>query len=224
MAASFTDLMASLMVVFVLLFIATVNNAKAKRQQIRSDLLNTLRKELQSSGLDSTAITQDKSDPYAIVVIMPQDLLFDRDSARVKMKGEDYLRRVTPTIVGVLCSKRMRQNIQSVVVEGHTDTTYNAAGAAASPDRARTHNLRLSQNRSMSVVETSLGALRDSAEHRCYQQLVSASGRGQEELLDGVPRDSERQRRVVFKIRVHADVADALSNAASDRAMVKTEP
>src|SRR5437764_1009324 len=117
-AASFTDLMASLMVVFVLLFVATVNNAQAKRQQLRGDLLQALRTKLEASGLDSGAIRQDANDPYAIVVVMPNDLLFDKDSTHVTSSGLAYLTQVAPTLVGVLCSAEMRPNIQSVVVEG----------------------------------------------------------------------------------------------------------
>jgi outer membrane protein OmpA-like peptidoglycan-associated protein len=215
--------MASLMVIFVLLFVAAVNNAKAWREKVRGDLIQMLRAKLQASGLDSSAIRQDRTDPYAIIVVMPQDLLFDKDSVRVKAAGLVYLQQVTPTIAGVLCEGRMRQSIQSVLVEGHTDTTYAGAGPGDSPDRGRTYNLRLSQGRSMSVVETSLAALQDTGEHRCYQQLVSASGRGQEEPLEGIPKDDERQRRVVFKIRVHGDLADELASAAANSATVRTE-
>lgn len=215
MAASFTDLMASLMVIFVLLFVATVNNASASREKVQGDLLQSLREQLAAKGLDSNAIRRDERDPYAIVIVMPDSLLFERDSARVRDGGQRYLTDVTPTLSGILCSGPMQGHIDNVVVEGHTDTTY--AGTQVTPDYGRAYNLRLSQARSMEVVKTSLGALgTGSAEARdCFRRMLSASGRGQEEPLANVPGDDARQRRVVFKIRVKADVAQQLTKSVA---------
>lgn len=211
MAASFTDLMTSLMVIFILLFVATVNNATAGRQKVQNDLLEALRGELKAKGLDSAAIRRDERDPYAIVIVMPDSLLFERDSARVRPVGQQYLSDVTPTLAGILCAPNMVDHIDNVVVEGHTDTTY--AGFQRTADYGRAYNLRLSQARSMEVVKTSLLAMGESPaqERDCFRAMLSASGRGQEEPLSSVPGDHPRQRRVVFKIRVNADVARQLT-------------
>lgn len=209
-AASFTDLMASLMVVFILLFVATVNNATASRTVVQNRLLESLRAELTAKGLDTTTIRQDDRDPYAIVIVMPDSLLFDRDSWQVRRGGEEYLTGVMPTLSSILCAADMAPNIDNVVVEGHTDTTYfgNVASAA---DQGQAYNMRLSQERSMEVVKVGLQALRDLPQRGCFRSMISASGRGQEELLKGVPGDDARQRRVVFKIRVKADAVDQLT-------------
>jgi outer membrane protein OmpA-like peptidoglycan-associated protein len=211
MAASFTDLMTSLMVIFILLFVATVNNATAGRQKVQNDLLEALRGQLKAKGLDSAAIRRDERDPYAIVIVMPDSLLFERDSVRVRPVGQKYLSDVTPALAGILCAPRMEQHIDNVVVEGHTDTTY--AGRNAAPEYGRAYNLRLSQGRSMQVVQTSLLALGSSpaADRTCFRSMLSASGRGQEEPLRGILGNDARQRRVVFKIRVNADVAKQLT-------------
>lgn len=215
MAASFTDLMASLMVIFVLLFVATVNNATASREKVQGDLLETLREQLAAKGLDTTAIRRDERDPYAIVIVMPDSLLFERDSARVRDGGQRYLNDVTPTLSGILCSGDRQGHIDNVVVEGHTDTTY--AGYQRTADYGRAYNLRLSQARSMEVVKTSLNAIAGSgADARdCFRRMLSASGRGQEEPLSGIRGDDSRQRRVVFKIRVKADVARQLTKSVA---------
>lgn len=216
MAASFTDLMASLMVIFVLLFVATVNNATASRAKVQDNLLESLREQLAAKGLDTTAIRRDERDPYAIVVIMPDSLLFESDSSRVRPAGQRYLNDVTPTLSSILCSGDLQGHIDNVVVEGHTDTTY--AGVQRTADYGRAYNLRLSQARSMEVVKTSLNALAASgADARdCFRRMLSASGRGQEEPDPSFSGDDSRQRRVVFKIRVKADVAGQLTRSMTD--------
>ena len=81
------------------------------------------------------------------------------------------------------------------------------AGGADGPQL----NLELSQKRSMDVVRWSLAALEPGDERDCFRRLLSASGRGQEELLPDVAGDDSRQRRVVFKIRTQRDAADDLA-------------
>jgi hypothetical protein len=63
----------------------------------------------------------------------------------------------------------------------------------------------------MDVVRWSLKALEPGEERDCFRRLLSASGRGQEELLPHVPGDDSRQRRVVFKIRTQRDEIDELA-------------
>jgi len=211
-SASFTDLMASLMVIFILLFVATVNNASTNRTTIQNNLLQSLRAKLRAKDIDTSAIHTDARDPYAVVIVMPASLLFDRDSARIRDKGHEYLQNVIPALAELLCSSELMRNIDNVVVEGHTDTTYAGGGSELTPDQGQAYNLELSQKRSMAVVKMALQSLRDKSERACFRGMLSASGRGQEEPLPGIPGNDDRQRRVVFKIRVKADLASAFTS------------
>jgi flagellar motor protein MotB len=211
-AASFTDLMASLMVIFVLLFLATVNNAAAKRTVVQNQLLESLRAKLTAKGLDTNSIRRDDRDPFAIVIVMPDSLLFASNSADVGPGGQRYLEDVTPSLAGILCDSTMARFIDNVVVEGHTDTTYTGRSKEASPDQGQAYNLKLSQARSMEVVKFGLLSLHDLPDRPCFRGMLSASGRGQEELLPGFAGDDARQRRVIFKIRVKADVVGQLTS------------
>src|ERR1700733_14776649 len=78
MASSFTDLMASLMVIFILLFVATLSNAAKKRETTTEILLGALKSALANGGLDAGGIRKDDHDPYAVVIVMPDDLLFKK--------------------------------------------------------------------------------------------------------------------------------------------------
>jgi len=214
LAASFTDLMASLMVVFILLFVATLSNAAKKRQTVTEQLLGALRSALSAGGMDAGGVKKDDRDPYAVVIVMPEALLFGHAEWSVTQKGQDYLKQMIPILSGIVCSANLKRQVASVVVEGHTDTTWSVitGDSEAGPDG----NLELSQKRSMDVVRRSLSSLPLGPERDCFRGLLSASGRGQEELLDGVPPDSVLQRRVVFKIRTQQDsVGDLAQGLAS---------
>jgi outer membrane protein OmpA-like peptidoglycan-associated protein len=203
--------MASLMVIFVLLFVATVSNASASRTAVQNMLLESLRAKLTAKGVDTATIHRDERDPYAIVIVMPSSLLFNRDASDVRPDGQKYLQDVVPVLSGILCDADMIRNIDNVVVEGHTDTTYFGTVRELTPDQGQAYNLKLSQARSMEVVKSALQALRDLPYRGCFRSMLSASGRGQEEPLPDVPGDDERQRRVVFKIRVKADLVAQLT-------------
>jgi outer membrane protein OmpA-like peptidoglycan-associated protein len=201
------------MVIFVLLFVAYVSNASAKGKTVQDDLLSQLRKQLNAIGLSPESVQRDARDRNAIVIVMPDSLLFDRGKKDVREAGQRALRRLMPLLSDVLCGPLMRPNIQTVVVEGHTDTTWAAASLAAfGPESGRDFNLELSQGRSMEVVKTSLASLERPEQRACFRGLLSASGRGQEEPLPGVQGDDVRQRRVVFKIRVATDIAQDVSH------------
>jgi outer membrane protein OmpA-like peptidoglycan-associated protein len=207
-AASFTDLMASLMVIFVLLFIAYVNNAAAKGKNLQDSLLATLQDRLRTVGISPDAVRRDERDKNAIVVIMPDSVLFDKGDTELKRGGVTALKSLMPLLANVLCEESVRPNIQTVVVEGHTDTTWASSNKSAeSAEMARDLNLVLSQGRSMQVVRIGLKALPDAEDRACFRNLLSASGRGQEEPMSGISGDDARQRRVVFKIRVVASLA-----------------
>jgi len=211
-AASFTDLMASMMVIFVLLFVVQLNNASAKGKAAQDDLLSDLRERLKAIGLGEEEVRQDERDRNAIVIVMPDSLLFAKGATEVRPAGQAALAQLAPLVSEVVCAEETRRNIQTVVVEGHTDTTWASASSDyVSPERARENNMELSQGRSMEVLRHTLRAVADSAQRECIRSLMSASGRGQEEPLTGIAGDDARQRRVIFKIRVTTNLAEAIA-------------
>lgn len=222
MAASFTDLMASLMVIFILLFVATLSNkAKAERTGRETTiefLLGALKSALDRGGLESGGIRKDDRDPYAVVIVMPEDLLFASGVSLVADQGQTYLSRMVPLLAGIVCRPELTNRVASVVVEGHTDSVWQ--GPTLPGADGPQMNLELSQRRSMDVVRWSLASLTSGHERDCFRGLLSASGRGQEELLPDLPGDHPRQRRVVFKIRTQQDaletVTSGLVKAAQD--------
>jgi outer membrane protein OmpA-like peptidoglycan-associated protein len=200
--------MASLLVIFVLLFVATLNAGSGQREVVQQELIKALKGELRAAGLDERWVNRDGKDKNAVLIVFPDSLLFGVGKADIDQRGARTLRVAMPGLERTLCAPKFRRSIETVVVEGHTDTTYLHA---PSLDEAKAKNLVLSQARSMSVVQESLGALGAGGSRDCFRSMLSASGRGQEEPIAGIPGNDPRQRRVIFKIRVQSNLAETLS-------------
>ena len=205
LSSSMTDLMTSLAVIFILLLVASLNNVQQEGQQTRNDILlrlqEKLSKELYEYRDQGFELKNDPKDPLGLIIVVPEGLLnFAVNRADIPPAGVTFLQRITPKLAETVCSEDFRSEMNSIVVEGHTDSTGT--------DET---NLPLSQARSMSVVGASLQILKTdatgAAQHRgCFLDLVSATGRGSVEPLldDAGSEDLARSRRVVFKLRTRS--------------------
>jgi outer membrane protein OmpA-like peptidoglycan-associated protein len=212
LASSFTDLMTSLAVIFILLLVAAINNQHQELSSMRDmlaqrsksvkdrreDLMKKLKAELVPQ-LPNLQIEEDPKDPFGVLVIPPKKLEgFEKDHSDLPVDAKDYLNDFAPRLASVVCSEPLRYELSSVVVEGHADSSGTDI-----------HNLKLSVDRSMMVVSDSLRAVGSTSASMsqpmmdCFAHLLTTSGRGKGEILvtNGV-EDRERSRRVVFKIRL----------------------
>lgn len=204
LANSFTDLMTSLAVIFILLLCASLNNAFEEGQSTRNNILEKLRKELNEYVSKGIKIEADPKDPLALLILVPEGLLaFQVDKAEIPEQGIPFLNSFIPKFAEVTCSKDFKDEISTVVVEGHADSSGD--------EKDERHNWELSQKRSMAVISKSLDILENVEEEGSlnlkeeFQKFISASGRGSKEpiLVDG-KEDKALSRRVVFKIRVRS--------------------
>lgn len=201
-ANSFTDLMTSLTVIFILLLCAFLNNAFEEGQNTRIKILEKLQQQLKDYVVKGVKIESDPNDPLALLILVPEGLLeFQLDRSEIPSKGIEFLDVFIPKLTDTIYDKEFRNDIGSVVVEGHTDSWGSD-----------THNLQLSQNRSMAVVsqcikilESQDGLASRNGKTDYFLRVLSASGRGKQDLLivDG-KEDHQQSRRVVFKIRVRS--------------------
>lgn len=207
---SFTDLMTSLMVIFILLLLVFVNNQGSANSAAAQSLLRELQRKLEPAGFKKEDIRIDPKDPSTILLTMlDAQLTFQPNSYQLQPEGARFLETRMPQLAAVLCAGKYRNAVEAVVVEGHSDSAPYR-GASAQESQAR--NLRLSQERSMEVVEKTLTSLSDSSGLRsCLLDKVSASGRGEQDLQT----TADKSRRAVIKIRVNASRAADLANAIS---------
>ena len=220
LASSFTDLMTSLTVIFILLLVAMWNNAQQQTEGTKSQVLRRLQEALRIFRDQGVQVVTDPKDPLGLLVLVPLDLLkFRQGRSEIPTNGRKFLIGFTPKLVSTACSSEHRAGISSIVVEGH-----------ASSEGDEKNNLQLSQRRSMEVVNESLNVLsslndRDeypSGLYDCFLKFVSAVGRGSAELvLTSGKEDRERSRRVVFKIRVRSSdqfqLKEQISLTSSDK-------
>ncbi len=199
LSSSLADLMTSLAVIFILLLVGMLHNAIQQAEGRRNQVLTMLQKALEEFRAKGVEVRTDPKDPLNLLVVVPEELLkFERGDSQVPAAGRAFLDSFIPRFVGTACSEELRSGISSVVVEGHASSEGSESG-----------NLRLSQARSMAVVQKSIevvdssGAAESQEEHRCLVQLVSATGRGSAEpVLSNGSEDRQASRRVIFKIRV----------------------
>jgi chemotaxis protein MotB len=193
---SFVDLMTSLAVIFILLLCASVNNAQEERQTTRNSVLAEMQRALKEFASGGIEVKTDPKDPLGLLILVPEDLLaFKLDRADISPAGDAFLRAFIPKLSAVVCSPRFSREVNSIIVEGHTDSSGTAR-----------HNWDLSQKRSMSVVRASLDVLDDGgtrAEKATFLQLLSATGRGSAEPVKDASGEENAgmSRRVIFKLR-----------------------
>jgi len=198
------------MVIFVLLLLVFISRSAGKDIAVTDALLKTLKTDLVPQGFSDRNIQLDKRDRNAILVVVPDKLMnFEIGESRLRPEGEEFLATRIPRLAQVLCAVEYRNNVESIVVEGHTDA---APYRGATPDESQNLNLKLSQDRSMEVVKSTLTVLSGRPDERsCFLEKLSASGRGEQDQ-EGTPEDS---RRVIFRIRVKADKAASVQRSAT---------
>ena len=123
LSSSLTDLMTSLMVIFILLLLVFVHRTAGKDAAVTDVLLKRLLQDMAPQGFSDKTIRRDPRDRNAILVIVPDRLMnFETGKSTLRPEGEQFLRTYIPEFAGVLCSDQFRSSVESIVVEGHTDT------------------------------------------------------------------------------------------------------
>ncbi len=144
---SLGDLMAGLMLIFVLLFsfamLRLENLIEEKKSQLEHlDEREQIKKLLISRLLKELADFDVEVDPDTGVIRVKEGILFDFGKDELKQAGKEFLRLFIPKYVRVLLANPdISEHIAQVIIEGHTDNV-------GSWD----HNLDLSLRRANSVA------------------------------------------------------------------------
>jgi outer membrane protein OmpA-like peptidoglycan-associated protein len=204
LGSSLTDLMTSLMVIFILLLLVFISHTASKDAAMTDTLLKQLQQDFkpQDAAERVVDIRKDRV-PNVILIIVPDNLMgFDPSKDLLKPDGSIFLDSFTPLLAKTICDQKFRNSVDSIVVEGHTDRTKPLGQMA---EQGQKYNLNLSQKRSLAVVNKSLDTLSSSEPDRtCFLEELSATGRGEQDCDKSLPADSGECRQVIFKIRVKA--------------------
>lgn len=143
---SYADLMSAMLMVFVLLLSVIILDYKSdmdeKQRQIdavtnvKNNIIADLTEEFKGSNMNIEV------DPQTGAIRFPGNILYEVNSSDLSPEGIKFLREFVPKYFGIILQDKFREDISSIIVEGHTDK----AGSYL-------YNLDLSQARAFSVVQ-----------------------------------------------------------------------
>lgn len=206
---SMSDLMAGLMMVFMLIAIAFMRYAQVESDKIKEvavtyqntqvalyESLNEEFKtdlELWDAEIDQTTLEFRFKSP---------EVLFGTGEISLRPQFKSILDDFFPRYLMVISN--FRDNISEIRIEGHTSSVWNAQTSA---DMAYFLNMELSQGRTRSVLQHvhSIPAVAD--ERDWIKSKFAAVGYSSSQLvLDTLGKeDQERSRRVSFKVVTNAE-------------------
>lgn len=195
---SFTDVLTSILLVFVLIFICLmvikslqIEEMKRTIDQImgvRSQLVKDLNEEFSDSPLGIEV------DEKTGAIIFNTEILFAYDKAILKEESFHFLNEFVPKYLDVLLKSGYENYISEIIIEGHADRTDSYL-----------YNLKLSQERAFSVANYILSdkfPYRNIQKH--LQEKLTVNGKS---FTDGRNDEegnysAEASRRVEFKFRL----------------------
>lgn len=209
---SLSDIMTTLMVIFMFIAITYIRQIQAENEnrnrillefeQSNVALYNALVEEFHNDFQEEkwhAEIGEDLS-----IRFLNEDVLFDYNSVELKTEFQRILEDFFPRYVRILLNDQYREKIAEVRIEGHTDSVGSYM-----------YNVDLSQRRTANVLDflfyghNSLYA----SLSRDYQELLrywftttgfsygrTLDNQGELTLISKNPEDSDRSRRVEFRI------------------------
>ncbi len=182
---SIGDLMSSLLMFFMLLFITTLLQLAEKDAPKRVVIGNVVG-QMKSNNIN-VKVNSETGD-----VSIQESILFAKGSTELKPEGKAFLRSFIPVYSGVIFSKpEFDKEVSRVVIEGHTSSEGDYQT-----------NLQLSLLRSSSVAKFIFYEMNFTTKAPLSQKILAA-GRG--EIEADKTRDNPGDRKVVFRFQFRTD-------------------
>lgn len=187
---TFTDLLATILMVVIMLLISSESMVGGVEQGIASNVNNSVKQTLKENGIP-IEIDQESGE-----VTFGETALFDTDSDQLKPEAKEILKVFVPKYAETIY-KDYGDYISKIIVEGHTDDvgTY-------------IYNLDLSQRRAFSVVNFIVGE--EIGDYKYKDKLtgdIIAVGRSKAEPIknndDSVNRDKSRRVEIKYEVNVN---------------------
>jgi outer membrane protein OmpA-like peptidoglycan-associated protein len=203
-ALSIGDLMAALLLIFILLLSSTLLRLQDEFENktqiaerytaIKEDIYNQLMIEFKEDLEKWNAYI----DPDELIFRFKEpDILFGINQYKIKPEFESILKEFFPRYISVLSKPEFKENIEEIRIEGHTDNSGSYF-----------HNMELSQNRTRSVLTYVLENTIDGTIDKNWVQLnLTANGLSYSKPIADNETELGRSlnRRVEFRIRTNAE-------------------
>lgn len=210
-ALSIGDLMAALLLIFILLLSATLlrlqeefdrksqiaENYRDLQQDLYLDLMDEFKEDLEAwnAVLDRETLSIRFKEP---------DILFEAGEYYPKDAFKEILDDFFPRYIRILRTDKYIDNIEEIRIEGHTSSEFSAK---ASETVAYFYNMKLSQNRTRKVLEYVIELLPEGEILDWAKFRITANGLASSKLVynpDGT-ENMEASRRVEFRVRTNAE-------------------
>jgi outer membrane protein OmpA-like peptidoglycan-associated protein len=204
-ALSIGDLMAALLLIFVLLLSSTLlqlqdefdvkSNVAERYTAIKEDIYNQLMLEFKEDLVKWNA-TIDSSLTIRFRFKEP-DVLFKTNEFTIQPNFKSILAEFFPRYIKVISKQKFIENIEEIRIEGHTDS-----------DADYYYNMKLSQDRTRSVLEFVLDNTEITLEQRNWiQSKLTANGLSYSRPIadNSTELGKSQNRRVEFRIRTNAE-------------------
>ncbi|MGB1092654.1 MAG: OmpA/MotB family protein [Oceanobacter sp.] len=207
---SVSDLMAGLMMVFMLMSMVFMVNVEIERNKVRDvailydQLRNQLYQDLEQEFRNDMEPWGAELDKNLAFRFNNAEVLFDRGKAQLKPEFEAILADFFPRYVKIITGDRYREDILEIRIEGHTSSGWYGA---ANEDDAYIRNMALSQERTRSTLGFLIELESMSNDKSWLKQHLTANGLSSAKTVrqDSGVEDQERSRRVEFRVRTDAE-------------------
>lgn len=205
-----SDLMAGLMMVFMLISVVFMVNVETERDKIRdvAILYDQLRTQLYRDLNDEFAADMPRwgaeLDEDLAFRFNNTDVLFDKGEAELKPEFQSILDDFFPRYIRIITQAGYRDDILEVRIEGHTSSSWFGA---RSDDEAYILNMNLSQERTRSTLAYVLGLPDVRQDKEWLKQHLTANGLSSAKVVrnDKGEEVGGASRRVEFRVRTDAE-------------------
>ena len=196
---SLSDLMTSLMMLFMLIAVAFMLKVQAEEArasneaQLYREIRQDLYKDLYMEFKDRLTVWNAVFNQNLTLTFRGPEVLFDTGKTDLKPRFKQILQDFFPRYVRIITLPKYKTSIQEIRIEGHTSSDWNGATGT---EEAYFENMELSHK--LPDVQKEIDWLRSN---------VTANGLSSSHLIlkpDGT-EDIDRSRRVDFRILTDAD-------------------
>lgn len=207
---SIGDLMAALLLIFVLLLAATLLRLQTEYDKrilvaeayknIQDSLYQDLHEEFDSDLKEWNA--EFRRIDLSLRFKEP-DVLFAQGQSNLREKFTEILDSFFPRYIAILTKDVYKDKIEEVRIEGHTSSEWQTK---VTQDEAYFLNMELSQDRTRSVLEYCFTTLDSAIDKSWVMERITANGLSFSHLIkeNGVEL-KEQSRRVEFRIKTNAE-------------------
>jgi outer membrane protein OmpA-like peptidoglycan-associated protein len=205
---SISDMMSGLMLIFMFIAISFMIQVQFEKDKIKEvakayekdkiELNKDLNKEFKNDLKKWNAeITKDN-----IIVFNSPNVLFENGKSKIKNEFKNILIDFFPRYIKILTSKKYKNEIDELRIEGHTSNIWRNAH---NPKEVYLNNMRLSQNRANSVLNFSYLIDNEVIDknRRWLEKHLRANGMAFSKLrYKNNKIDFSKSRRVEFRVKM----------------------